>query len=415
MTIENNIHKLEGFDIHAVRKQFPILNRKVNNYGLAYLDNAASAQKPLSVINAISEQMSQSYGNVHRGLHTLANETTEAYENSRIKVANFLGASKASNIIFTRGATEALNLAAYGLMNEIQPGDEIILSQMEHHSNIVPWHFLRERCGAVLKYIPVTEQGNLDLEIYKAMLGPKTKIVSIVHMSNVLGTINPVNEIGQLAHNSGAIFIVDGTQSTVHMPIDVMEIDADLFCMTGHKLYGPTGIGALYAKTSIQERMQPFNGGGEMIEDVFEDRVTYNDPPFKFEAGTPPILEAIGLGAAIDWYSQYNFSEIHKHENSVYNHALKQLMSIENFKIFGISENKGPVLAFNIEGIHAHDVAQILDKYGVAIRAGQHCTQPLMNSLGIHSTARASFGIYNTIEEADRFVEGLKRAIKFLS
>ncbi len=415
MTIENNIHKLEGFDIHAVRKQFPILNRKVNNYGLAYLDNAASAQKPLSVINAISEQMSQSYGNVHRGLHTLANETTEAYENSRIKVANFLGASKASNIIFTRGATEALNLAAYGLMNEIQPGDEIILSQMEHHSNIVPWHFLRERCGAVLKYIPVTEQGNLDLEIYKAMLGPKTKIVSIVHMSNVLGTINPVKEIGQLAHNSGAIFIVDGTQSTVHMPIDVMEIDADLFCMTGHKLYGPTGIGALYAKTSIQERMQPFNGGGEMIEDVFEDRVTYNDPPFKFEAGTPPILEAIGLGAAIDWYSQYNFSEIHKHENSVYNHALKQLMSIENFKIFGISENKGPVLAFNIEGIHAHDVAQILDKYGVAIRAGQHCTQPLMNSLGIHSTARASFGIYNTIEEADRFVEGLKRAIKFLS
>jgi len=415
MTIENNIHKLEGFDIHAVRKQFPILNRKVNNYGLAYLDNAASAQKPLSVINAISEQMSQSYGNVHRGLHTLANETTETYENSRIKVANFLGASKASNIIFTKGATEALNLAAYGLMNEIQPGDEIILSQMEHHSNIVPWHFLRERCGAVLKYIPVTEQGNLDLEIYKAMLGPKTKIVSIVHMSNVLGTINPVKEIGQLAHNSGAIFIVDGTQSTVHMPIDVMEIDADLFCMTGHKLYGPTGIGALYAKTSIQERMQPFNGGGEMIEDVFEDRVTYNDPPFKFEAGTPPILEAIGLGAAIDWYSQYNFSEIHKHENSVYNHALKQLMSIENFKIFGISENKGPVLAFNIEGIHAHDVAQILDKYGVAIRAGQHCTQPLMNSLGIHSTARASFGIYNTIEEADRFVEGLKRAIKFLS
>ncbi len=415
MTIENNIHKLEGFDIHAVRKQFPILNRKVNNYGLAYLDNAASAQKPLSVINAISEQMSQSYGNVHRGLHTLANETTEAYENSRIKVANFLGASKASNIIFTKGATEALNLAAYGLMNEIQPGDEIILSQMEHHSNIVPWHFLRERCGAVLKYIPVTEQGNLDLEIYKAMLGPKTKIVSIVHMSNVLGTINPVKEIGQLAHNSGAIFIVDGTQSTVHMPIDVMEIDADLFCMTGHKLYGPTGIGALYAKTSIQERMQPFNGGGEMIEDVFEDRVTYNDPPFKFEAGTPPILEAIGLGAAIDWYSQYNFSEIHKHENSVYNHALKQLMRIENFKIFGISENKGPVLAFNIEGIHAHDVAQILDKYGVAIRAGQHCTQPLMNSLGIHSTARASFGIYNTIEEADRFVEGLKRAIKFLS
>jgi cysteine desulfurase/selenocysteine lyase len=415
MTINNNTQKIEEFDIHAVRKQFPILNRKVNNYSLAYLDNAASAQKPLSVINAISEQMSHSYGNVHRGLHTLANETTEAYESSRIKVANFLGAPKASNIIFTKGASEALNLAAYGLMNEIQPGDEIILSQMEHHSNIVPWHFLRERCGAVLKYIPVTEQGNLDLEAYKAILGSKTKIVSVVHMSNVLGTINPVKEIGQLAHNFGAVFIVDGTQSTVHMPIDVVGIDADLFCMTGHKLYGPTGIGALYAKTSVQERMQPFNGGGEMIEDVFEDRVTYNDPPFKFEAGTPPILQAIGLGAAIDWYSQYDFSEIHAHENYVYNHAVEQLMSIEDFKIIGNAENKGPVLAFNINGIHAHDVAQILDKYGVAIRAGQHCTQPLMNSFGIHSTARASFGIYNTIEEADRFVDGLKRAINFLS
>ena len=415
MTINNNTQKVEEFDIHAVRKQFPILNRKVNNYSLAYLDNAASAQKPLGVINAISEQMRHSYGNVHRGLHTLANETTEAYESSRIKVANFLGAPKASNIIFTKGASEALNLAAYGLMNEIQPGDEIILSQMEHHSNIVPWHFLRERCGAVLKYIPVTEQGNLDLEAYKAILGPKTKIVSIVHMSNVLGTINPVKEIGQLAHVSGAVFIVDGTQSTVHMPIDVIGMDADLFCMTGHKLYGPTGIGALYAKTSMQERMQPFNGGGEMIEDVFEDRVTYNDPPFKFEAGTPPILQAIGLGAAIDWYSQYDFSEIYAHENSVYNHAVEQLMNIEDFKLIGSAENKGPVLAFNINGIHAHDVAQILDKYGVAIRAGQHCTQPLMNSFGIHSTARASFGIYNTIEEADRFVDGLKRAINFLS
>ena len=288
-----------SFNVDKIRAQFPILSREINGQPLAYLDNAASAQKPKAVIDALSHQMRHSFANVHRGLHTMANETTEAYEGARAKAAKFLGAPKPSNIVFTKGASEALNLCAYGLAGEIEAGDEIILTQMEHHSNIVPWHFLRERYGAVLRFIPVTEQGELDLNAYKDMLGSKTKIVSTVHMSNVLGTINPVKQMGEWAHASGAIFIVDGTQAAVHMPIDVTDIDADLFCMTGHKLYGPTGIGALYGKTDMLARMAPFNGGGEMIEDVFETYVTYNDPPHKFEAGTPPILQAIGLGLSL--------------------------------------------------------------------------------------------------------------------
>ena len=403
------------FNLENIRAQFPILSREINGKPLAYLDNAASAQKPQAVIDAIAGQMSTSFANVHRGLHTMANETTEAYEGARAKVASFLGAPKPENIVFTKGASEALNLCAYGLAGEIEAGDEIILTQMEHHSNIVPWHFLRERYGAVIKFIPVTEQGELDLVAYKAMLGPKTKIVSIVHMSNVLGTVNPVKEMGAWAHAAGAIFVVDGTQAAVHIPVKVVDIDADLYCMTGHKLYGPTGIGALYGKTGMLERMQPFNGGGEMIEDVFETHVTYNDPPHKFEAGTPPIIQAIGLGAAIDWYTQFDPKDVHQHEMAVYHHALDGLRSINSFRLIGDAEEKGSVLAFNLEGAHAHDVAQILDKYGIAVRAGQHCTQPLMTKLGIHSTARASFGIYNTLDEADRLIEGVKKAATFLS
>ena len=403
------------FNIDNIRSQFPILSREINGKPLAYLDNAASAQKPQAVLDALSHQMSHSFANVHRGLHTMANETTEAYEGARAKVASFLGAPKPSNIVFTKGASEALNLCAYGLAGEIKAGDEIILTQMEHHSNIVPWHFLRERYGAVLKFIPVSEQGELDLDAYKSMLSVKTKIVSVVHMSNVLGTVNPVKQIGEWAHGAGAIFVVDGTQAAVHMPIDVVDIDADLYCMTGHKLYGPTGIGALYGKFEMLHRMQPFNGGGEMIEDVFETHVTYNDPPHKFEAGTPPILQAIGLGAAIDWYTQFDPKDIHLHEMAVYSHALDGLRSINSFKLIGDAPNQGSVLSFNLEGAHAHDVAQILDKYGIAVRAGQHCTQPLMTSRGIHSTARASFGIYNTLDEADRLIAGVKKAATFLS
>lgn len=403
------------FDVQKIRAQFPILSRQINGYPLAYLDNAASAQKPQAVMDALTGQMSHAFANVHRGLHTMANETTEAYEGARGKVAKFLGAPSAQNIVFTKGASEALNLAAYGIAHMIEEGDEIIISQMEHHSNIVPWHFLRERYGAVLKFVPVTETGELDLDAYKSMLSAKTKIVSIVHMSNVLGTVNPIKKMGEWAKAAGAIMIADGTQAAVHMPINVVDLGVDLFCMTGHKLYGPTGIGALYGTSEILETMQPFQGGGEMIEDVYEDRVTYNDAPHKFEAGTPPIIQAIGLGAAIDWVSQFEEAAVYQHEMAVYHHALDGLRDINSFRLFGEAENKGPVLSFNLEGAHAHDVAQILDKYGVAVRAGQHCTQPLMEARGIHSTARASFGIYNTLEEAERLVEAVKKAVLFLS
>ena len=404
-----------GFDIDIIRGQFPILSREINGKPLAYLDNAASAQKPQAVIDALTHQMSHSYANVHRGLHTMANETTEGYEGARAKVAKFLGAPTPENIVFTKGATEALNLVAYGLAHQIQPGDEIIVTQMEHHSNIVPWHFLRERYGAVLKFAPVNDDGTLDLEAFKALLSAKTKVVSVVHMSNVLGTINPVKEIVKWAKAAGAICVVDGTQAAVHMDIDVVDIGCDFFCMTGHKLYGPSGIGALYGTAGALENLQPFNGGGEMIEDVFEARVTYADAPHKFEAGTPPILQAIGLGAAIDWYSQFDMAEIHQHEMAVYHHALDGLRDLNRFRLIGDAPDKGPVLSFVLEGAHAHDLAQILDKYGIAVRAGQHCTQPLMTRMGIHSTARASFGIYNTLGEAERLVEGVKKAAQFLS
>ena len=403
------------FDIDNIRAQFPILSREINGKPLAYLDNAASAQKPQAVIDALSHQMSHSFANVHRGLHTMANETTEAFEGARAKVANFLGAPSAQNIVFTKGATEALNLVAYGLAHTIEKGDEILITQMEHHSNIVPWHFLRERYGAVLKFAPVNDDGSLDLDVFKSMLSAKTKVVSVVHMSNVLGTVNLVKEIAAWAKAAGATMVVDGTQSAIHMDIDVKDIGCDFFCMTGHKLYGPTGIGALYGTSDGLERLQPFQGGGEMIEDVYEGRVTYNDAPHKFEAGTPPILEAIGLGAAIDWYSQFDTDAVRLHEMAVYSHALDGLRDINSFRMIGDAAGKGPVLSFNLEGAHAHDLAQILDKYGIAVRAGQHCTQPLMTRMGIHSTARASFGIYNTLDEADRLVEGVKKAALFLS
>ena len=404
-----------SFDLPSIRAQFPILAREINGHPLAYLDNAASAQKPTAVMDAMKGQSEHAYANVHRGLHTLANETTEAFEAARGKVAKFLGAPTEKNIVFTRGATEALNLCAYGLSHMIEAGDEIIISQMEHHSNIVPWHFLRERYGAVLKFIPVTEEGALDLDAFKSLLGEKTKIVSVVHMSNVLGTVNPIKDIAKWAKAAGAVMIADGTQAAVHMDVNVQDLGVDLYCMTGHKLYGPTAIGALYGTTDILERMQPFNGGGEMIEDVYEDRVTYADLPYKFEAGTPPILEAIGLGAAIDWVSQFNAEDIRQHEMALYHAARDGLADMNSVKIIGTTADKGPVLSFNMAGAHAHDIAQILDKYGVAVRAGQHCTQPLMESLGIHSTARASFGIYNTLDEADRFVAAVRKAAVFLS
>ncbi len=403
------------FDIDAIRAEFPILNREINGKPIAYLDNAASAQKPEAVMQAMQGQMEHSYANVHRGLHTMANETTEAFEAARTKVVSFLGAAEASEIIFTTGATEALNMVAYGLMGEIKSGDEIIITKTEHHSNIVPWHFLRERFGAVIKWVPILEDGTLDLDAYKSLFTPRTKIVSVVHMSNVTGTINPVRDMGKIAHEHNCVFVVDGTQAAVHFPVDVLEVDADFYAMTGHKLYGPTGIGALYGKREMLERLQPFNGGGEMIADVFEDRITYADIPHKFEAGTPPIIEAIGMGAAIDWISEFDRAEVEAHEMALYERALAGLKQVNAFRIIGAAPNKGAVLSFTLEGAHAHDIAQILDKYGIAIRAGMHCAQPLMESFGVSSTARASFGIYNTENEVDRLIAAVHKARKFLS
>ena len=403
------------FDAQKIRAQFPILKRQINGHPLAYLDNAASSQKPDAVLEAMQGQMEHSYANVHRGLHTMANETTEAFEAARTKTAEFLGAAEANEIIFTKGATEALNLVAYGLMGEIKAGDEIIITKMEHHSNIVPWHFLRERFGAVIKWVPVLEGGTLDMDAYASLFSERTKIVSVVHMSNVTGTINPVKDMGKIAHENGCVFVVDGTQAAVHFPVDVLDIDADFYAMTGHKLYGPTGIGALYGKREMLQRLQPFNGGGEMIADVFEDRITYADIPHKFEAGTPPIIQAIGLGAAIDWLGQYDRAEIEAHEMKLYERALAGLREVNAFRLIGNAPNKGAVLSFTLEGAHAHDIAQILDKYGVAIRAGMHCTQPLMESFGVHSTTRASFGIYNTEDEVDRLIAAVHKARKFLS
>lgn len=403
------------FNVEKIRAEFPILQRQINGHPLAYLDNAASAQKPNAVKGAMQSVMHHSYANVHRGLHTMANETTEAFEAARQTVAEFLGAAEANEIIFTKGATEALNMVAYGLMGEIEAGDEIIITQMEHHSNIVPWHFLRERFGAVIKWVPVLEDGTLDMDAYKSLFSKRTKIVSVVHMSNVTGTINPVRDMGKVAHDHNCIFVVDGTQAAVHFPVDVLDIDADFYAMTGHKLYGPTGIGALYGKREMLERLQPFQGGGEMIEDVFEDRITYADIPHKFEAGTPPIIEAIGLGAAIDWLSQFDRAEIEAHEMKLYNRALAGLREVNAFRLIGDAPNKGAVLSFTLEGAHAHDIAQIVDKYGVAIRAGMHCAQPLMESFGVHSTARASFAIYNTEDEVDRLITAVNKARTFLS
>ena len=404
-----------SFDVDKIRAEFPILSREINGKPLVYLDNAASAQKPIAVIGAMQNQMQQSYANVHRGLHTMANETTEAFEAARQKLCTFLGAAEAGEIIFTKGATEALNMVAYGLMGEIQAGDEIILTKMEHHSNIVPWHFLRERLGAVIKWVPVLEDGTLDLQAYANLFSARTKIVAVTHMSNVLGTVNPVKDMAKTAHGQNCIFVVDGSQAAVHFPVDVLDIDADFYAMTGHKLYGPTGIGALYGKREMLERLRPFQGGGEMIEDVFLDRITYGDIPHKFEAGTPPIIEAIGLGAAIDWLSQFDRAEVEAHETALYERALAGLREVNAFKLIGDAPNKGAVLSFTLAGAHAHDIAQILDKYGIAIRTGQHCTQPLMEAFGVHSTARASFGIYNTQGEVDQLIKAVHKARKFLS
>lgn len=403
-----------SFNAEAVRADFPILARQVNGKPLVYLDSAASAQKPRAVIEAMTRAMEHSYANVHRGLHTLANETTDAYEAARQTVARFINA-ELGEVIFTKGATEAINLVASSFGASLAAGDEILLTEMEHHANIVPWHFLRERKGVVLKYVPIGDDGVLDLAAFQQLLGPRTRMVAVSHMSNVLGTINPVTEITRMAHEAGALVLIDGCQGVVHKPVDVKEIDADFYVFSGHKLYGPTGIGVLYGKAERLAALPPYQGGGEMIGTVTLENVTYAEPPHRFEAGTPAIIEAIGLGAAIEWLSQFDRIEIARHEAKLYQRVREGLAGANWLHELGQAPDKGAIFSFIVEGAHAHDVAQILDRYGVAVRAGTHCAEPLMRRFGLTSSARASFALYNTEAEADAFVEALTKTQAFFA
>lgn len=404
------------FDVEKIRGDFPILAEKPYGKPLVYLDNAASAQKPRAVIERMVHLFEHEYANVHRGLHYLANASTEAYEGAREKLRAFLGAASAEEIIFTRGATEALNLVAssFGLAH-IGEGDEIVLSIMEHHSNIVPWHFLRERKGAVIKWVDVEEDGSFSLENFEKGLSEKTKIVAITHMSNVLGTITPVKEIVRIAHQRGIPVLVDGSQGAVHCDVDVRDLDVDFYVVTGHKLYGPTGIGALYAKKKWLDALPPFAGGGEMIETVTLENVTYGVPPQRFEAGTPPIAEAAGLGAALDYITGLGRAAIHAHEAELAAYAAERLAALPYIKIFGAAPDKGALFSFAMKGAHAHDVATVIDRSGVAVRAGTHCAQPLLKRFGVTSTCRASFALYNTKAEVDALVAALDHAAKLFS
>jgi cysteine desulfurase / selenocysteine lyase len=404
-----------SFDVAAARAQFPILGRQVNGHPLIYLDSAASAQKPRAVMEAMTAASETAYANVHRGLHTLANEATESYEGAREAVRRLLGAATAAEIVFTKGATEAVNLVAASFGRSLRSGDEIVLTEMEHHANIVPWHFLREQRGVVLRFVPVTDDGRLDMAAYRALLGPRTRMVAVSHMSNVLGTVNPVAEIIADAHGAGALTLIDGAQAVVHGAVDVQALDADFYVFSGHKLYGPTGIGALYGKADLLAAMPPYQGGGEMIETVTLDAITYADPPHRFEAGTPPILEAIGLGAAITWLEGLDRDAVAVHEHALYARVRERLNGANWFSEIGTAPGKGAIFAFNVEGAHAHDVAQILDRYGVAVRAGTHCAEPLLRRFGVTSSARASFALYNTLDEADSFVDALIKTRTFFA
>jgi cysteine desulfurase/selenocysteine lyase len=412
----NDMSTTGVYDVNRIRKDFPILSMQVYGKPLVYLDNAASAQKPQAVLDRMHKAYTSEYANVHRGLHYLANEATEAYEGAREKVATFLNARRKEEIIFTRNATEAINLVAYTFGRErIKPGDEIVLSIMEHHSNIVPWHFLRERQGAVLKWAPVDDEGNFLIDEFEKLLTPRTKMVAITQMSNMLGTAVPVKEVVRLAHARGIPVLVDGAQGAVHLDIDVQDLDCDFYAFTGHKLYGPSGIGALYGKYEHLAAMPPFNGGGEMIREVFEDSVTYGDPPHKFEAGTPSIVQAIGLGAAIDYVNSIGKARIRGHEAGLLHYAHDRLREINSLRIIGQTKNKGPIVSFEMKGAHPHDVATIIDRSGVAVRAGTHCVMPLLKRFGVTATCRASFAMYNTREEIDALVQALVKAQAFFS
>ena len=395
-------------DVEKIRRDFPILSREVYGKPLVYLDNASSAQKPNVVIDAMMKSMTQEYANVHRGLHFLSNAATQAFEDARESVRRFINAPSKDQIIFTRNATDAINLVAqsFGGM-VIGEGDEIILSILEHHSNIVPWHFHRERRGAVLKWAPIDDEGNFLLDEFEKLISPRTKMVAITAMSNALGTEVPVAEIIRIAHAKGIPVLVDASQLAVHSRIDVQALDPDFLVFTGHKTYGPTGIGVLFGKAEHLKKMPPYQGGGEMILEVTESSITYNEPPHRFEAGTPAIVEAIGLGAALDYMTTIGLDKIAAHEKALHDYAMSRLREINSLKIFGQARHKGPVISFTMNGAHAHDVATVIDRQGVAVRAGTHCTQPLLQRFGVTATCRASFAMYNTMAEVDKLAETL--------
>ncbi|MGO4682722.1 cysteine desulfurase [Hyphomicrobium sp. 2TAF46] len=399
------------YDVERIRADFPILFREVNDRPLVYLDNGASAQKPLSVIEAMDHAYRFEYANVHRGLHYLSNTATEHYEAARETVRRFLNAEHQDEIIFTRNATSAINLVARSFGEpRIDKGDEILVTIMEHHANIVPWHFLRERKGAVLKWAPMTDSGELMLDKLESLITKRTKIVAVTHMSNVLGTINPVKEIIRIAHAKGVPVLIDGSQAAVHMGVDVRDLDADFYVFTGHKTYGPSGIGVLYAKRQHLAAMPPYEGGGDMIEHVTLDNITYNQPPHRFEAGTPAIVEAVGLSAALNYMMQIGREKISRYEAELGAYAAERLGALPWLKLYGTAPGKGAIFSFTIDGLHPHDVSTIIDRSGVAIRAGHHCAQPLMERLGVSATCRASFALYNTKAEADALVTALTKA-----
>ena len=402
------------YDVETIRKDFPILGREVHGKPLVYLDNGASAQKPNAVIDAVTRAYENEYANVHRGLHYLSNAATDAYERAREAARRFINAADVSEIVFTKSATEAINTVAYGYgMPNIGEGDEIVLSLMEHHSNIVPWHFVRERQGANLVWLPVDDEGAFHIGELEQRLTERTKLIAITHMSNVLGTVTPIREICRIARERGIKVLVDGSQGAVHLPVDVQAIGVDFYVFTGHKIYGPSGIGVLYGKHDLLANMRPFQGGGEMIEDVTEENVAYNHPPHRFEAGTPPIVQAIGLGAALDYVESIGRENIAAYELTLRDYAHERLGGIDSLRIFGNAPGKGAIISFELEGIHAHDVSMVIDRAGVAVRAGTHCAQPLLKRFGVTSTCRASFGLYNTRAEVDKLAEALEKAQEF--
>lgn len=404
---------MTAFSAVHVRNDFPIFSQQVNGRPVAYLDSAASAQKPRAVIDAMNDVLTRHYSNVHRGVYAFGAETSGAFESARGKIARFLNASSEREIVFTRNATEAINLVAstWGDAN-LKAGDEIILTELEHHANIVPWWMLKEKKGLTIRVVPILENGDLDMTAFQSLLSEKTKLVAVTHMSNALGTVTPVSDIVRMAKSAGAVVLVDGSQAVAHLDVDVQAMGADFYVFTGHKLYGPSGIGVLYGRLQVLEQMPPYQGGGEMIEHVSFDRITFKAPPYRFEAGTPAIVEAIGLGAAVDYFSALDRTGVHAHEKELLSMAEKGLTDMGGVKIWSRAVNRKAIVSFSIDGVHPHDVATVFDQIGLCVRAGHHCAQPLMKKLGVPATVRASIGLYNNMDDVNRLIEGVSKVRK---